>query len=220
MVLAMQNEDPDHLKAVAAKLRAKSSQIDAEATEPLKWSTGSIDGNVFWNLVIPTNSQPMNGPFKGKSLAYVETEAGITFGSSVDVIRKSVASSKGVGDLANDPGYATAWSHEVKGSYSTFVMHLSRIMNAFKPTIERSSGNSKDLQDWMNLFGSSTDALVLSAKIENGVTTGKGFLPLDWEAAARLMGRGMQSIKDSTSGRRSHFENEAMPSEDGEVIVK
>lgn len=220
VVLAMQNEDPDHLKAVAAKLREKSSQIDAEAAEPLKWSTGSIEGNVFWNLVIPANSQPADGPFKGKSLAYVETETGITFGSSVDVIRKSVASSKGVGDLANDPGYAAAWSHEVKGSYSTFVLNLNRIMNAFKPSIERSSGNSKDVQDWMNLFGSSTDALVLSAKIENGITTGKGFLPLDWEAAARLMGRGMQSIKDSTSGRRNHFEDEAMPTEDGEVIVK
>lgn len=222
VVVSLQNDDPALLVKVADKVRERIAKGDSGQNEGMTWGKGEMNGSVVWNLERPQTNVAHSSPLDDKTLVYAETSTGLTFGSSPYAVKQALLSAKGGENLASDPGYKLAWSRQFKDSNGTIVIHLSRIMDAIAPTLTKNAGSdAENVRDLLQLFGGENDAFIFTSKYENGVTKGKGFLPLDWEVAARMLSRGMTSVKQSMDRPTGRHSMDEMPEvEDDGTIVK
>lgn len=138
-------------------------------------------------------------PWADKNLGYAVKDGVVVVGSSRAILVKAAESMNGGRSLGDDPAFANMTAKVEHGAQAVWMLALPRILDAFRPQIEKSLGMESDSkEDFLQLFGAPDSGLVASGRLEADVARGTMFLPLDFDHMARLIHR----AKDAQSKNR------------------
>lgn len=129
---------------------------------------------------------------QNKTVAYVQVGKAVLMASSQNLLERAVSVYKGTDrSLADEPSYAAMREMLVPNAQSLFMVSLSDIMEALRPTLEKAMKDGRggpSAADLVGLFGTASAGLVGSGRYDGQVMTGNFFLPLDYERLIRLIG--------------------------------
>lgn len=186
--------------ALVAKVRAWIDRKNAEVENGLKvqFVETKIGATTLWLMDEKSAAEfrkaaagsGSKSPWADKNIGYAVKDGVVVVGSSRPILVKAAEAMNGGHSLADDPAFANMTAKVDHGAQGVWMMALPRILEVFRPQIEKSLGTDSDSrEDFLQLFGAMESGLVASGRVEGDVARGTLFLPLDFDHMASLIHR-------------------------------
>ena len=126
-----------------------------------------------------------------KQLLFATMGRSVVITSSNSLLNRAIASyNTGTSTLETDPAYMSLLKQLTPGAQNVLVLAVPDVLERLKPLMAQqfSSPQGPRAADYMKVFGSRGNGLVISQGHEGQTLTGSIFFPIDYEAAIHLAG--------------------------------
>lgn len=150
--------------------------------------------------LMPQSGSPAGGPSsqEKKKLLFGTVGHSVVITSSESLLTRAVAAyNTGSSTLETDPAYMPLLKQVTPGAQNMFILAVPDVMERLKPMMAQqfSSPQGPKAEDYLKVFGSRGNGLVISQGHEGETLTGSLFFPIDYEAAIHLGGLSNQQKK-------------------------
>jgi hypothetical protein len=210
-LIALDDANAADPAAMVEKIKAViATECKKNNTKPPIYHSENRGGAVVWTIDGATTKDLQSAiglkadkTTEPKELLFATIGKSVVITSSQSMMNRTIASfTSGKSGLDTDPAYAPMLKRVTDGAQNVFILDLPGVMQRMKSTISDACADPQGpkAEDVLALFGKSGNGIVFSQGISGQTVTGTLFLPLNYEAAVKVISQATAQSSKNQQG--------------------